>query len=88
MVCLGSPDGIVLLYNKLMVCLGLWFPRWYRGSTPLTPSSGAWTVGGSLVLGGLGLADGGEYTCVANNTAGETRFSAHLLVTSPLTVQV
>nr|XP_027230100.1 Down syndrome cell adhesion molecule-like protein Dscam2 [Penaeus vannamei] len=61
---------------------------WYRGSTPLTPSSGVWTVGGSLVLGGVGVGDAGEYTCVANNSAGETRFSAHLLVTTPLTVQV
>ncbi|XP_037792633.1 Down syndrome cell adhesion molecule-like protein Dscam2 [Penaeus monodon] len=61
---------------------------WYRGSTPLTPSSGVWAVGGSLVLGGVGVGDSGEYICVANNSAGETRFSAHLLVTTPLSVQV
>ncbi|XP_066948108.1 cell adhesion molecule Dscam2-like isoform X4 [Macrobrachium rosenbergii] len=66
---------------------------WYRGSTPLAASSssssgGIWAVGGSLVLGSVDVSDAGEYTCVANNTAGETRFSAHLLVTTPLSVQV
>ncbi|XP_069167807.1 cell adhesion molecule Dscam2 isoform X2 [Procambarus clarkii] len=61
---------------------------WYRGSTPLTGSSGVWMVGGSLVLGRVGVEDAAQYTCVANNTAGETRYSAHLLVTLPLAVQV
>ncbi|XP_071541356.1 cell adhesion molecule Dscam2-like [Panulirus ornatus] len=61
---------------------------WYRGSTPVPGGSGAWAVGGSLVLGRVSSSDAGQYTCVANNTAGETRFSAHLLVTTPLSVQV
>ncbi|XP_071517137.1 cell adhesion molecule Dscam2-like [Panulirus ornatus] len=61
---------------------------WYRGSRPVMGGSGVWAVGGSLVLARVGVADAGQYTCVANNTAGETRFSAHLLVTLPLSVQV
>ncbi|XP_045105879.1 Down syndrome cell adhesion molecule-like protein Dscam2 isoform X1 [Portunus trituberculatus] len=61
---------------------------WYKGATALTGSSGVWTVGGSLVLQRVGVADAGEYICVANNTVGETRYSAHLLVTRPLSVQV
>nr|XP_045626192.1 Down syndrome cell adhesion molecule-like protein Dscam2 [Procambarus clarkii] len=62
--------------------------RWYRGSRPVGGSSGVWMVGGSLVLGRVGVEDTAQYTCVANNTAGETRYSAHLLVTLPVSVQV
>ncbi|XP_050729970.1 cell adhesion molecule Dscam2-like isoform X1 [Eriocheir sinensis] len=61
---------------------------WYKGATALTGSSGVWTVGGSLVLGRVGVGDAGEYSCVVNNTAGHTKYSAHLLVTHPLSVQV
>ncbi|XP_042235913.1 Down syndrome cell adhesion molecule-like protein Dscam2 [Homarus americanus] len=61
---------------------------WYRGTEPVTGSTGMWTVGGSLVLGRVGVVDAAQYTCVANNTAGETRVSTHLLVTLPLSVQV
>lgn len=69
--------------------LPLWYlPRWYRGSAPVSGGAGIWAVGGSLVLGRVTTASAGQYTCVANNTAGETRFSAHLLVTTPLSVQV
>ncbi|KAG7161144.1 Down syndrome cell adhesion molecule-like protein 2-like 13, partial [Homarus americanus] len=60
---------------------------WYRGTEPVTGSTGMWTVGGSLVLGRVGVVDAAQYTCVANNTAGETRVSTHLLVTLPLSVQ-
>nr|XP_053626185.1 cell adhesion molecule Dscam2-like [Cherax quadricarinatus] len=61
---------------------------WYKGSRALGGSSGMWMVGGSLVLGRVGVDDSAQYTCVANNTAGETRYSAHLLVTLPISVQV
>ncbi|CAL4061241.1 unnamed protein product, partial [Meganyctiphanes norvegica] len=51
-------------------------------------SHGTWQVGGSLVLGSVAPHDAGDYTCVANNSAGEARYSAHLLVTTPLAVQL
>ncbi|KAG7166169.1 Hemicentin-2-like 1 [Homarus americanus] len=62
--------------------------RWYRGTEPVTGSTGVWTVGGSLVLGRVGITDAAQYTCVANNTDGVARVSTHLLVTLPLSVQV
>ncbi|KAG7172474.1 Down syndrome cell adhesion molecule-like protein 1-like 2, partial [Homarus americanus] len=46
-----------------------------------------WTVGGSLDTGQWAWWTP-QHTCVANNTAGETRVSTHLLVTLPLSVQV
>ncbi|XP_042226887.1 Down syndrome cell adhesion molecule-like protein Dscam2, partial [Homarus americanus] len=61
---------------------------WYRGTEPVTGSTGVWTVGGSLVLGRVGITDAAQYTCVANNTDGVARVSTHLLVTLPLSVQV
>ena len=62
--------------------------RWYKGSIPLQPSSGSWTVGGSLVIVSVTTADAGEYHCVANNSAGTSRYTTQLSVTSPLSVQV
>ena len=62
---------------------------WYRGSTPLQSSTlGSWTVGGSLVIASVVMSDAGEYHCVANNSAGTSRYSTQLTITTPLSVQV
>ncbi|CAL4073591.1 unnamed protein product, partial [Meganyctiphanes norvegica] len=62
---------------------------WYSSDGPLSIGSGRlWLVGGSLVINSLSAPDAREYICVANNTAGEARYSAHLQITTPLTVQV
>lgn len=49
---------------------------------------GVWIVGGSLVLERADTSHAGQYSCMANNTAGQARMPVHLQVIVPLSVQV
>lgn len=61
---------------------------WFFGSKTIQASERAWVVGGSLVIVGVRAEDAGEYHCVANNTAGSSRYTTHLAVGVPISVQV
>ncbi|XP_050724052.1 cell adhesion molecule Dscam2-like [Eriocheir sinensis] len=64
---------------------------WFRGSDAVGSGDvggGVWVVGGSLVLERADTSHAGQYSCVANNTAGQARMPVHLMVVVPLSVQV
>ena len=86
-----------MFISKLKLMTTIYFLRWYHRGGVVASSNGGggggggggetWLAGGTLVMG-AGAATEGEYTCVANNSVGETRFSTHVRLQTPLKVTV
>ena len=57
--------------------------QWYKGLQPVTPTNNL-RVGptGTLVIRSVGLADAGQYRCVAGNVAGNHSITVELTIYS------